>query len=806
VNLSFSQNGHKGYGNQDGTKDGVVKGIIKSEQSGLNISYATITLYTQKDSTLITGTVSKDDGSFEINEVPYGKFYIVVDFIGFRKKKITDVKVFPSQKSFDCEVIKLADADQVLDEVDVVADKNQMQYKIDKKVVNVSQNISAAGGTVVDALESVPSVKVDADGTVSLRGSSNFTVLIDGKPSVLSGSDALNQIPASAVDNVEIITNPSAKYDPDGTSGIMNIIMKKNQKSGINGIVDAMVGTHDKYSGDFLLNYRTKKANFYLGAAYAHRNSPGLRNSLRQTFSGDSTTYLNTHGEADNVQENYSVKAGTDIYLNDKNTWTITGETGYNQMDRIMNSNYDLYNNFNNIQTYSLGNSNFNVTGNYYTGSSDFTHEFAKKGHKIIFSGYYSYTPGKTNSTTIQQNSDLNWNPTNIMLENNSIQDRTSKNLRIKSDYTLPISETQELEAGYQYQKTSISGNYQYSNFDTINQIWVNNPLMSNSMDFERDIHSLYATYSGKITSIEYKAGLRGEYTNQFLNQLTTSEQYKVNRFDFFPSFSVSHDFGEGKQIQAAYSRRVNRPQDWSMNPFPGMSDAYTEQKGNPALKPEFINSYDLSYQQTVGKQTVVLDAYYRKQTDGIDHIQTLGANNIMVNTFANIDKSNSVGGELSSNLDISKWLKIFATADVFYYQLQSNINDNPKNLSSTNSEFSMNTNMTFYKNTHFQINARYESPTVESQGTEKEMYRLDFSLKQDFLNKKLSLVLKAGDPFAISKHQSTSFGNNYLINNDFRRESRVYSLTLSYKINNYKKDAKPSDTDTQPNTGGDDM
>ncbi len=790
----FSQNSHSGSKMEAGPKEGIIKGNVKSEQTGLNISYATIALYSQRDSTLISGAATKDDGSFEITETPYGKFYIIVDFIGFHKKTISDIKVTPNSKVFDCGEVRLADADQVLDEVNVTADKNQMQYKIDKKVVNLSQNINAAGGTIVDALESVPSVKVDVDGNVSLRGSSNFTVLIDGKPSVLSGSDALNQIPSSAVDNIEIITNPSAKYDPDGTSGIINVVMKKQQKSGFNGVVNAMVGTNDKYSGDFLFNLRTKKINYFISAAYAHRNNEGKRNSLRESYSNDSVNYLQTIGTGQFLMENYSVKGGLEFFLNDKNTLSLTGETGKHGMLRAMTSKYYNYHSYDDFQEYSLGSSNFDMNGNYYTGSLDFTHNFAQKGHKILFSGLYSYFPGKTESTSNQDLTDLQWNPLYIILKNKNIQDRNTNRITLKSDYTLPISETQIFEAGYQYQSSTVVGDYDYSNFDTLNSIWVDDALMSNSMDFKREIQSVYSTYSSKFAGLDFKAGLRAEYTNQYLNQKTSLEEYKVNRFDFFPSFSVSKDFGKGRQMQAAYSRRVNRPQEWNMNPFPGMSDAYTMRIGNPALRPEFIDSYDLSYQHTIGRQTVVLDAYYRHEKDGIDHIETLGDEDILIHTFANVNDTHSVGAELSSNLDIARRLKVFAAANIFYYELYSDINNEPKTLSSTNAELSLNSTISLSKTTKFQINVRYESPTVESQGTEKEMYRLDLSLRQEFFNKKLSVVLKAQDPFAISKHESTSYGTNYNITNDFRREQQVYMLTLSYKINNYKTEKRERD------------
>jgi outer membrane cobalamin receptor len=796
----WAQGGHQMNNRGEGPKEGIIKGSVKNESGGEKIAYATVSVYSVRDSSFVTGGATKDDGSFSITEMPFGRFYIVVDFIGFHKKTISDIKVTPNQKTFDCGEISLTNAEEMIETVNVVADRNQMQYKIDKKVINLSQNINAAGGTIVDALESVPSVKVDVDGNVSLRGSSNFTVLIDGKPSVLSGTDALNQIPSSAVENIEIITNPSAKYDPDGTSGIINVVMKRQQKGGFNGVVNAMIGTNEKYSGDFLLNLRTKKVNYFFSAGYGHRNNEGRRNSDRETFHNDSSEYLTTRGIGQFLHENLMVKGGADIYLNDKNSLSFSAELGENGMERNMIPKYEYSTSYNDIHQYTSGSSGFSSTGNYFTGNLDYTKNFSSKGHKILFSANYSSMPGDNTTTTTQDLTDSEWNFISPVLRNQSIQTRDAQNLRLKADYTLPISETQNLEAGYQYQNNRIQGDYSYTELNIGTNIWENDAAAANSVDFKREIQSLYATYTSRAFGLDFKAGLRTEYTNQFLNQVTTSQKYDVNRFDFFPTGSISKDFGKGRQMQAAYSRRVNRPEVWNMNPFPGPSNLYEMRIGNPGLRPEFIDSYDMSYQHTAGRQIVVLDAYYRRLTDGIERIETMGENGMTINTVDNVSKSHSIGAELSANMELARWAKVFAAVDVFYFELHSNIENVPVVLSNKNAELSLNSTFSLSKSTRFQINARYESPRVEAQEREDESYRLDFSLRQEFFNRKLSVVLKAQDPFAISTHKSVSHGVGFTTANDFRREQRVYMLTVSYKINNYKQQER---REREENGGG---
>ena len=272
-------------------KNGKIKGKIIDADTKEAMEYANVVVYSQQDSKLVTGGITAANGSFEIENLAYGNYYVVANFIGFVAQTIKDLKINPNSSSIDLGTLELATDRTKVGEVEVVAERNRVEYKIDKKVINVTNDINAAGGSAVTVLENTPSVEVDIDGNVSLRGSSNFTVLIDGRPSVLAGSDALKQIPSAAIQNIEIITNPSVKYDPDGMAGIINVVMKKNVLSGINGIVNVNVGTGKKYGTDLLVNYKTKKYNVLFGANWNDNTDYGKMNSTRETYSGDTINY-----------------------------------------------------------------------------------------------------------------------------------------------------------------------------------------------------------------------------------------------------------------------------------------------------------------------------------------------------------------------------------------------------------------------------------------------------------------------------------------------------------------------------------
>ncbi|MBP1669057.1 MAG: hypothetical protein H6Q21_1423, partial [Bacteroidetes bacterium] len=324
-------------------KNGVISGKVMDERTGEFIEYAIVSIYRQKDSVLVTGTITDPQGAFRIKDLAYGMYYMEASFIGYDKLRLNKITITPQKPALNVGELKIMPASVNIDAVVVTAENNVVEYKIDKKVVTLGQDMTSAGGTVAQALENTPSIEVDIEGNVTLRGSSNFKVLIDGKPSVIQGSEALEQIPASSVQNVEIITNPSAKYDPDGAAGIINLVMKKQKQLGLNGVINASIGTHNKYSTDFLLNMRKEKINIFLGGEYANFSMYNEGHSERSVFSGDTTFYTLSDREGVFHRSGYSVKAGADYYITDKSTITLQGSLGKRNFDMNSDSKFHEY-------------------------------------------------------------------------------------------------------------------------------------------------------------------------------------------------------------------------------------------------------------------------------------------------------------------------------------------------------------------------------------------------------------------------------------------------------------------------------
>ena len=749
---------------------------------------------------------ANEKGVFVIDEVPFGSYYVEANFIGFEKTTVNDIKVLPNAHTVDMGTIALAPSSQQIGTVDVVAERNRIEYKIDKKVINVTNDINAAGGTAVTALENTPSVEVDIDGNVSLRGSSNFTVLIDGRPSVLSGSDALKQIPSAAIQNIEIITNPSVKYDPDGMAGIINVVMKKNVLSGLNGVLNVNLGTGEKYGTDLMLNYKTKKYNFFMGASWNDNTDYGKMKSTRETYSPDTTTFLITDGKRNMSRGGQQIKGGFDYYLSDKTSITVSSEIGKYNFDSYGGGNLHNYEIPGTLDVYSVQKNNSGRNGNFISGNASFLTKFDESGmHKLEGSFDYRNRDGLADETIDEFLSDQTYRQTNDYLSRVvTSENSTSNDYRMKLDYTLPLKEGSKFEAGLQSRIESEKEYFNFKNFDPTSGSFIDNPLFTSDMDFREDIHSVYSTYSGKLSGIQYQLGLRGEYTKRTIDHSKAAVPYTLDRFDYFPSVHFSYELADQTQFMTSYSRRINRPDGRDLDPFPNYMNQYTIRIGNPDLKPEYTDSYEFSYMRKFGNSFVSLETFYRTTNDLMTRIQDL-RDGIIYMTTDNLNRDYSLGGEIMGNINATKWLLVNASFSMYNYKLKGEVLGKSVDKQSTNYSGRLNATVKFSGDSRLQLTGFYRGPSVSAQGDQKGMIFTNLAYRQDFMKKKLSATLSVRDVLGTMRMEGTSFGDGFKSTFKMTREPRVLMLTLSYKINNYKIDKQaPSE---QPSQGGmDDM
>ncbi len=771
---------------------GTIIGLVVDEVAQAPLEYANIILFSKRTGEQVTGTITHKDGHFELKPLRPGMYDLEIKFMGYKVERREGIRVIPPEMNVDVGTIGLKRTTIVLDEVEVSAEKPEIVFQIDKMVINVDKQITATSGTAIDVLENVPSVSVDIEGNVTLRGSSSFTVLLDGRPTVLDPSDVLQQIPASTIDNIEIITNPSAKYDPDGISGIINIITKKSKLEGVSGNVNITGGLDYKYGGDFLLNYRNHKFNAYLGADYNKREYPGTYETESKTYRDTLASFVSSSGSSRWQREMYSAKAGVDVNLKDSDVMGFEVRGGSRSHGRDSDQDFDEWTVPGEGHNLYISESGVERTGQFYSGSMDYQHKFPDEGHEVNGEIYLSSHSGEGETLTELFDTDGT-----ITGGQQSLEDGPSFQARTKLDYVQPIGQGSKLEAGYQSRfdrREEVSELYEY---DTDIGQYVFMDEFSHTSEYDRDIHSIYTLYSGEQGPLGYQGGFRGEYTYRQMSLKGENETYTIDRWDYFPTVHFSYEYSRGHQMMASYTRRIKRPRSWHLEPFIIWTDAYNVRQGNPDLKPEYIDSYELGYQKHFGRSMFSAEAYYRLTHNKTDRVQSVYEDNVMLRTIANVGKDYVFGTELMLNLNELNWWNINLMGYLYDYRVEGTLYGEPFSEESFNWRIRLNSTFKIRSSTRIQVNGNYNSPTVTSQGEREGFIFTDAAIKQEFMDKKLSATLQVRDIFRTGKFEFTSEGDDFYSSRKFTRKSPSVTLTLTYNFNNFKPERKrPEDSE----------
>ena len=801
-NVVFSQGYPRGGIQENIPKEAKITGTIVDGTTKETIPFASVAVYRSKDSTLVTGVLSGSDGSFTIEKLPYGKFYIQVTFVGYKKHRVNNIMLTPNQQISALGNVNVNTSAVALKGVDVVGNLPPVTYQIDKKVVNIAQNITASGGTLADALQNAPSIQTDVQGNITVRGSSNFTVLVDGRPSPIAGSEALQQIPANLVENVEIITNPSAKYEAEGSAGIINIVMKKQKVQGESGMINLTAGTGNKYSGNLNLNYKTSKFNFTLGGDFTD-NQSAIKNNMNNTdtLSSQLIKYQSINGNGSFRRQGMGINAGIDYTINDNNSLTLTGSIGSRTFSRPMTSEYhDLYDNTLasiSRDIYYLNSSSPEFKRNYSTLNLDYQLKLNSKGEKLSASVYLTGGPNNNVSTLQVDTTTANWvSLGKAKINQVSTQNSNETDLRFKADYELPISAKGKLESGYQGRFVNNNADYELTNSG------VEDLSQRDKFNFKDQIEAGYATLSNSMSLFDYQLGLRAEYEDRVLTQETQNQVNRVNRIDFFPTIHLTKQLPWDLQLMASYTRRINRPQQQNINPFVVRLDPQTIRQGNPGLLPEFANSYELNLEKKLNKSSFVsVEGFLRQTSNLMQQISLFNpTTQITTNTSANIDHDRSMGTELMVYLEPVKWFSLNTSFNVFNYHMFGT--PIPSVANSVNT-WNVHVSPTFHlnKETSVQANYTYNAPTITAQGTRSGFYSSTLAIKHNLLKDKASLTLQARNPIGVTSTITTTESAHQYKYSDFQRESQVFLLTFSYRINNYKaKQNKRNESDSSVN------
>jgi outer membrane receptor protein involved in Fe transport len=794
-----------------------LSGLIKDIKTNKVLEFANIAVYEKDSESIKTGTMSGIDGTFRVFQVPAGEYYLVVTYMGYEQKRFDDVKL--NGKNVDVGTIMLNPETIKMGNVIVEAEKPAVTYKIDKRIIDASQFLSAKGGTAVEILENVPSVDVDIEGNVSLRGNSNFTVMIDGRPSVLEPQDALESIPAAAIENIEIMTNASAKYEAEGGAGIINIVTIRDKRIGITGLASINAGTNN-LGGNVLLNYTNEKITAYVSLDYSKRNFTGESYVDRILYFPDTTAEFVSNGDRNHGRGGWGIRSGLDWFITKNDVAGITFNYGPRSSLGSSITAYEV--SYRDPITDVLFNTNDYISyenstrgGSRYSLKADCTHTFPAKAvenatrSKGAGQGGHGGpgapsggTSKENNSTKHQIKFDVSYSNWNMDEESftylvDAFDDTTegqrtteigpSNSIRGNIEYTLPLNKTSNFETGANAKfnwKTDGNDMYYYDpltgEFDLQGQF-------SNLTDYTQNTFSGYALYSAEFGLFGIQPGVRAEYTYREIDSDAADSAYVIDRLHIFPTLHMSLQLPQNIQLMGSYTRRISRPRGWQLEPFYSWRDAYNIRIGNPTLAPEMTDSYDFSVQKSFGKNFVSLDAFYKRTTDKIERIQTVYEGNVILNTYENVGTDQSMGIEAMSNLNIFEWWMMNISGRLYYYQVAGELYG--ENFDESSYNYSTRMRNTFVlKDTRIQVGLSYRSKSATAQGTSSGGLMTDLGVRQDFFDGILSATLQVRDIFGTGFHSREIITPTYYTYSEFYRDSPMISLDLSLKINNYKK------------------
>ncbi|MDR1583388.1 MAG: TonB-dependent receptor family protein [Prevotellaceae bacterium] len=768
-----------------------ITGRVLEEISSEAMTDVNVLLYST-DSILINGVSTDDNGIFSLKTNYSGDYFISVTSVGYSQQRF-DLSLNESNKNVIYPDILLQLSDTELSEVEVVARRRQMVYKLDKKVIEAAGYISASGGTAIDILEQTPSVRVDANGELTFRGSSGFKVYIDGKPTNVDGSAALEQIPAGQIENIEIISTPSAKNEADGIIGIINVNTKKQTTDGWSGMINAMGSTVKSRNIDFLTSYKNRKIRWQTSGEVSRKYIVSDFDQLKHIYVDDTLTTTRATGERKSFVDLYAIRSGLDLYK-DKTEWSMALESRYRIRNRGGRLHYeDTY-----LSNITGAETNASYDGHDYVRLNDltfrgdlgFNHRFSEDGHNLtgMFLAFYEHEAMEFFYTDLF---DTNGNRAQ---GHRAWEYEYRFTAQGNLDYTLPFNnKTGKFDAGYYFFTYTEDGDYKADFYNPAQNIFERRNDLYNQYVFRRDIHALYSMLSNTHSGFSYQLGLRGEFIHRKLENSEAWARHIWNKFDLFPSLHLSYTFDKGSHLNLGYSRRITQPQLFYMEPYVVYVDYYTAQCGNPKIRPEYTNSIELTYNKTFGEHSAAATLFHRRRTDKIERVRVPYHTGITLDSIANVGDDYATGAEIVANLQALKWWNIDVNGSLFYYIIENEYKIDDEE--SLNWQFAFNNNFDIAKNTRMRLESYFVGPSVSTQGRVNDFFYFNFSIRQQLLGRRLSATLKVRDVLSTAKYVDSKNGMNLDSKTIIYPASPLITMSLSYAFNNFKSQKKEEKT-----------
>jgi outer membrane receptor protein involved in Fe transport len=798
---------------QQGAGSGTISGKLLDATNNQTMPFATVALIQKSTKQITTSAQTDMNGAFTLSNIADGAYTVRITFVSYLTYS-KDVIVTPSNRAIQLGVIKMAPSKGVLKEVTVSAQKSQIQLGIDKKSFSVDQSLVSQGGSATDLLSNVPSVQVDVDGNVSLRGSSNVKILINGKPSALTGNDltdVLQSIPASSIETIEVITNPSSKYDAEGDAGIINIVLKKNASLGFNGSASASVGTHNTYNGTLSLAYQNSKINIYGNYSYRRADRIGNGYSNKTNTLGDSVLQQNQVSDQTFTFKGHNIRTGIDYNIDPKTTISFSDNINIRDRDRIQTGGTNISSNGALLQTLNQNNST-QAHGNNMDFNLDFDHKF-KKPQEELTANIGLSTSHDNEYDDLNTNYSF-FNPDSAYLhQQNNHTIGHQHNWNLQADYTVPLGKSSRLDLGYRSTFSINDNNYIVDTLDNASGLENYDPFLSNHFVYNEQIHAVYGNFQHQFGNFGVQVGLRLEDTRIRTTLTDTTTQYnKQDYLRLYPSVFLTDKLSDNQTLQLSYSRRVVRPRNRMISPFLDTSDPLNYSQGNPALMPEDIHSFELSYINYWKSLTLTSSLYYRLTNDEIQRINSFWNNtDITLTQFENIKSASNAGYELIAKISPSNAFDLTGNLNIYYQNIAGDPSLNIKRTTGFAWNANLTANIKATKKLGFQLRGDYQGPQVIPQGKAYAVYGIDGGVRYDF-TKKLSLSVNGRDllntrKFAGAINYSNpdlgSYSNQY---SQRRFATGVYVATLSYRFGSTGKPNKKQKKEDQQQQQDQDM
>ena len=774
------------------------------------LEFATVSVHALQDSSLIGGGVTEGDGKFTV-ESPSPKVYLALDYIGYQTTTVTEIPKPNDARVIDMGSISLSAGGINLDDIEITAERSETTFALDKKVFTVGKDLANRGGTAQEILDNVPSVTVDVEGNVSLRGSENVRILIDGKPSGLIGigeSGGLRSIPSNMISQVEVVTNPSAKYEAAGTAGIINIVLKKDKRTGFNASFEMTLGNPSQYGAGANINYRSGKVNWFASYNLQYREGPGSGVVYQNYYQEDSTLITQIDRDMNRSGLSHNMRFGADYFLTDNQTLTASliyrlgGDDNINtityrdlKVAGILDSENRIIPSFDDPYTLRTDNELEDESKHEY--SLDYRKKYKEKGRSL--SGRLSFQDNGETEQSILTNQlyQSGISLENITKEQRSRNDENETRTLAQIDYKHPIGKDTKIEIGGQTSIRTIKNDFEVSEKEGEQYIEIAD--RTNDFEYNEDVHAAYLIYGSKVNKWSYQVGLRSEYSIVKTELLQTNEVNDRDYFGLFPSAFLNYDLPAGQSLQVSYSRRIQRPRFWDLNPFFSFTDERNFFAGNPNLDPEYTDSYETQYIKIWDSGNIGGSIYYRHTEDARQRIKEVDpVEGTSITIPVNLSTQDNIGLEMLFSYSGINWLRLDGNANLFRAQTSGEYNGQNFDVDTYSWTGRLTSRFTFWDGADFQIRTNHRAGRETQQGTRGAITSFDLGFTKDLLNKNLTLTLSVRDLLNSRKRIYERFGPDFYEDGEFQWRARSVSLTANYRINMKKQRSRGG------NRGGD--